>query len=337
MESLVSQRSSDWIACIYIGEGSRLPCRPLRYNVSFTASGAGFADARKGAGMAIALAVLSSLCFGLALITGRVGLRTIDTRSGAVISIPTAAVLLLFVAVVTDVHGFDLHATLIFAGVGLFFPALVTIITFRSNELLGPTITSVASSTAPLFALVAAALLLGEKIPGGAALSAVAVAAGVALLSWTSGTAHRRFIGRMLLLPLVGAVLRGLAQVVAKMGLAIWPNPLAAALIGYLASSITVLGVHRLRRRGPRAPSYSGIAWFATTGALNGGAVLLMYAALRLAPVWVVAPIVASYPLLTAILGGLFLKDERVSLRKIAGALITVAAIAYLVGGHDRT
>jgi drug/metabolite transporter (DMT)-like permease len=287
--------------------------------------------------MPIALAVLSSLCFGLALITGRVGLRTIDARSGAAISIPTAAVLLLGAAVVVHVDGFDLRATLIFAGVGLFFPALVTIITFRSNDLLGPTITSIASSTAPLFALVAAALLLGEKIPGGATLSAMAVAAGMALLSWTSGAAHRRFIGRMLLLPLVGAVLRGLAQVVAKMGLAIWPNPLAAALIGYLASSITVLGVHRLRRRGPRAPSYSGIAWFATTGALNGGAVLLMYAALRQAPVWVVAPIVASYPLLTAILGGLFLKDERVSLRKIAGALITVAAIVYLVGGQDRT
>jgi drug/metabolite transporter (DMT)-like permease len=286
--------------------------------------------------MPIALAVLSSLCFGLALITGRVGLRTIDALSGAAISIPTAAVLLLGAAIAVHVGGFDLRAALIFAGVGLFFPALVTIITFRSNELLGPTITSVVSSTAPLFALVAAALLLSEEIPGSATLSALAVACGVALLSWTSRATHRRFIGGTLVLPLVGAVLRGLAQVIAKMGLAIWPNPLAAALIGYLASSITVLGVQRLRQRESRAPTYSGIAWFATTGALNGAAVLLMYAALRLAPVWVVAPIVASYPLLTAILGGLFLKDERLSLRKIAGALITVAAIVYLVGGHHR-
>jgi drug/metabolite transporter (DMT)-like permease len=103
----------------------------------------------------------------------------------------------------------------------------VTIITFRSNELLGPTITSIASSTAPLFALVAATLLLGEKIPGGATLSAMAVAAGMALLSWTSSAAYRRFVGRTLLLLLVGAVLRGWRRLSPKcgspFGLIPWP------------------------------------------------------------------------------------------------------------------
>ena len=60
----------------------------------------------------------------------------------------------------------------------------------------------------------------------------------------------------------------------------------------------------------------------------------MMYAALTAAPVWTVAPIVASYPLVTAILGAAFLHDEKLSLPSAAGAMITVAAIVYLVGSH---
>ena len=87
---------------------------------------------------ALALAVLSSLCFGIALVTSRVGLRTLDPRSGAAISIPTATVLFALAAPFAfDAEGFSARAALLFALVGLFFPAIVTILTFRSNELLG--------------------------------------------------------------------------------------------------------------------------------------------------------------------------------------------------------
>src|SRR5512140_1525957 len=95
---------------------------------------------------ALALSVLSSLCFGIALVTGRVGLRALDARSGAAISIPTAT--LLFVAAAPfalDLDGLSIAATLWFALVGLFFPALVTLLTFRSNEELGPTVTGAVS------------------------------------------------------------------------------------------------------------------------------------------------------------------------------------------------
>ena len=96
--------------------------------------------------MALVLALLSALCFGIALVTGRVGLRTLDARSGAAISIPTATVL--FAAATPfalDTGGFSVAAALVFAVVGLFFPALVTLLTFRSNEQLGPTVTSAIS------------------------------------------------------------------------------------------------------------------------------------------------------------------------------------------------
>jgi drug/metabolite transporter (DMT)-like permease len=282
--------------------------------------------------VALVLALLSSLCFGIALITGRVGLRTLDARSGAAISIPTAT--LLFVVAspfALDLEEFSVAATLLFAAVGLFFPAIVTILTFRSNELLGPTVTGAVSGTAPLFALLAASAFLGEHIPKQATVASVAVVIGVGLLSWKQSAVRPGFIGWSLLWPISGAVVRGLAQVGAKAGLLLWASPFAASLIGYSVSSATVIGANRLAQSERPRPTKQNVFWFAMTGILNGGAVLLMYAALSMAPVSLVAPIVASYPLITALVSTLVLRDEALTLRIAAGVTITVAAIVYLV------
>jgi drug/metabolite transporter (DMT)-like permease len=271
----------------------------------------------------------------MALITGRVGLRAMDARSGAAISIPTAT-LLFAIAAPFALHtgGFHVRAVVVFAVVGVFFPAVVTLLTFRSNELLGPTVTSAVSGTAPFFALLAAALFLGEHVPAQAAASAAGIVLGVALLSWKRNAVHKHFSGLALAWPIAGALVRGLAQAGAKAGLMLWPNPFAAGLIGYLISSATVVGTDRLRQPHSRRATRRGIPWFVVTGMLNGSAVLLMYAALSIAPVWTVAPIVASYPLVTAILGPAALHDEKMTPQSVAGATITVAAIAYLVSAR---
>ncbi|MEO7729147.1 MAG: DMT family transporter [Burkholderiales bacterium] len=281
---------------------------------------------------------MASLFFGIALVTGRAGLRLLDVRAGAAISIPVATLLFVVAApFALDTSGFSVRAACLFAAVGVFFPAIVTLLTFRSNELLGPTVTSAVSGTAPLFALLAAGLLLGERVPVQAALSACGVVLGISLLSWKRNAARAGFAGRLLLWPIAGAVLRGLAQAGAKAGLLLWPNPFAAALIGYVVSSATVIGANQLRQAQRPLLTAQGIAWFAATGILNGSAVLLMYSALSVAPVWTVAPIVASYPLVTAIVGAAVLHDERLSLRAVAGAVITVGSIIYLVASHAGT
>jgi len=282
--------------------------------------------------MALILATLSSLCFGIALVTGRAGLRTLDARSGAAISIPTATLLLLSSApFALDVEGFSLGAALLFALVGLFFPAVVTLLTFRSNELIGPTVTSAVSGTAPLFALLAAGLFLGEKVPGHAAAASLGVVVGVALLSGTRNTVTRDFVGWSLLWAIAGALVRGLAQVGAKAGLLLWANAFAASLIGYVVSTAVVIGADRLVHSEKPKPTKEGIAWFALTGALNGGAVLLMYAALSMATVSLVAPIVAAYPLVTALVSSVATRGQALTVRMAAGTAITVAAIVYLV------
>lgn len=280
---------------------------------------------------ALLFAITSAFCFGTGMITARIGLRHLDPRSGAAISIPTATLLFVFAAPFTiEPSAFSFAAVAIFAVVGLFYPALVTLLTFRANEELGPTVTSAISGTAPLFAMLAAALLLGERVPPQAALAAVGVAAGVALLSWHPGAVRRRFAGRALFWPVAGAVVRGVAQAGAKAGLLLWGNPFAASVIGYLVSSTAVIGAEHLRHGGRRAVTRHGRLWFALTGAINGAAMVLMYSALAVAPVSTVAPIIAAYPLVTALASALFLRGEKISINIVAGSVVTVTAIAFL-------
>src|SRR2546423_1070456 len=151
---------------------------------------------------------------------------------------------------------------------------------------------------------------------------------GLRTMDARAGAIVRRAFG----LPLAGAALRGVAQVLARAGLALWPTPFAASLIGYAVSTAAVTAADRLRRGAPAHRPRAELGWFMATGVLNGGAVLLMYAALAAAPVSLVAPIIAGYPLVTVLLGAALLREERLNVRVISGAMLVAAAIAYLVG-----
>jgi drug/metabolite transporter (DMT)-like permease len=284
--------------------------------------------------VSLLLAGLSAICFGTALVTAKFGLRRLNARAGAAISIPTATLLFILAApFFLDTGGFVLSAALLFALVGLFFPAIVTLLTFTANDRLGPSVTGTISSTAPLFALLAAAVALGEHIHARALFATCGVVAGVALLSWRAPASKSSLLRSALVFPIAGAIVRGLAQAMAKAGLLLWPNPFAAGLIGYVVSSTTVIVADRATGSLRRPRNRQTVAWFAATGLLNGSGVLLMYIALSRAPVSLVAPVVAAYPLVTVLLSAILLRDERLNLRVVLGTLVTVAAVTYLVAG----
>jgi drug/metabolite transporter (DMT)-like permease len=281
--------------------------------------------------MAIALACLTALCLGLAIVTGKRGLRTLDARSGAAISIPTATLLFLIASpFMLEFSGATLAALVLFTALGALYPAAATLVTFISNDRLGPTVTSTLSGTAPLFALVCAAVILGESMTLRALAAALGVALGVGIISWAPHALTGRKAGWALLLPLSGAFMRGLAQTVAKAGLMLWPNPFGASVIGYVVSSATVLSVNRARSIPAARGTGAGKRWFALTGALNGFGLWCMYVALNRAPVTEIAPIVAAFPLVTTAAAALS-GEEPVTWRMATGSVITVGAIILLV------
>jgi drug/metabolite transporter (DMT)-like permease len=282
--------------------------------------------------LAAALSLLAAFCYGSAVVISKFALRTVDARRGAAIAVPVSASTLFIVFLAArGPASFDWRAAGIFAAVGFGYPGLVALLRFYATDRIGPSVTSsVLATTSPLFALVVAALFTDEVVPARAVLASGGVVAGIFLITWTRGETMRWPLW-WLGLPLAAAAIAGSAQVGTKAGLQLWPDPLSAALISYVVSTAVIVGALSARPVKPGALSRVGAAWFAVTGVLNSMGVLSMFAALKSGPVALVAPIVAGYPLVTLFLSSAVLPDERLTLRRFAGAVLAVGSIAYLV------
>jgi uncharacterized membrane protein len=158
------------------------------------------------------------------------------------------------------------------------------------------------------------------------------IVGGVVLLSTRGRLDARRWSRWALLLPFSAALIRGLVQPLMKLGLALWPEPLAATLIGYTVSAAVILAVGHARGERPgRNLHPKGAPLFAVVGLLNGGSVLLMYSALSRDRVSLVAPLIAVYPLFTLAFGAVLLRSESLHSRLIAGIALTVIGVAITV------
>src|SRR5690348_2231775 len=177
------------------------------------------------------LALVAAACFGSALIVTQFGLRHATPLAGATVSVTfTLVVWCVLSPLLLDLDAWHTGALAIFAVVGLFYPALVTLLTYESNRQLGPTLTGAVSCTAPLFAVVTAVGFLGERLTLSTAIGGIVIIVGLMML--TARAPLRTAPGWRLVLPISGAVLRGIAQTLTKLGLILWPSPFTAALVG---------------------------------------------------------------------------------------------------------
>jgi drug/metabolite transporter (DMT)-like permease len=283
--------------------------------------------------LAVLLALASAVGYGLGLTLTQFGLRDVPPATGAAISIPTSALLFVAAAPVGLAGAIPAWSAVpIFAAVGLLFPAAATLLTFAANRRLGPVITGSLGNLAPVFAVLLAFVLLGEPLRLGQMLGLAIILAGVLAITGSPGRGKAAWASWSVALPLVTAALRGFIQPVIKLGLAVWPSPFAAVLVGYLVSAAVVVAALRLRtgRWRPQANA-RGLAWFAGVGICNGLAVLLMYAALARGPVTIVSPLVATYPLVTVAASALARHAVDSQLRVTLGTALTVAGVALLL------
>src|SRR5207247_7440623 len=120
------------------------------------------------------------------------------------------------------------------------------------------------------------------------------------------------------------------AQAAVKGGLALWPDPFIAALVGYCVSSVTIFAANRALVPRSSAPlARRGILWFVAVGICNGLGVLAMYAALNGGRVSVVSPLGAPYPLFPLALSPLFLRAEEFGPRVLLGRSLTLGCLAW--------
>ena len=284
---------------------------------------------------AILLAIAAAFFLGGGLVLTQFGLRHVHPLSGAAISIPSFTICFLLASpVLLAGQTVVWSAVPIFAAVGLVFPALLTLLTFAANRSLGPVVTASLGNISPMFAVLLAVVMLGEPLRWWQFAGLLLIVAGVLVITVTRTQDMRNWRTWALLLPLGAAAIRGVIPPVIKVGLDIWPNPVAAGLTGYIFSSVTVLMVERFRNgrfivKGP----LPGRVWFAVTGICNGIGTLLLYAAVGAGRVSVVAPIVASYPIITVGLNMLVFGWTQGALRLALGTALTVCGVVLILLG----
>jgi drug/metabolite transporter (DMT)-like permease len=284
---------------------------------------------------AILFAFASASLLGAGVVTAQFGLRTVEPLSGAAISVPAFTLLFLLASpLLLAGEPVVWRGLPIFAAIGLVFPAMLTLLTFASNRALGPVVTSTLGNLAPLFAVALAVILLHEPLRALQFGGLVIAVAGAVIITITRPRDLGDWLTWTLLLPLGGALLRGVVPPIVKLGLEIWPSPLWACLIGYVMSSLVVLIVQRVRKgRFVAEASWPGRFWFAVTGICNGLSALALFAAVRNGPITLVAPVVAIYPLVTMLLSAIVLRHVRITPRIVAGTVLTVAGVALVLAG----
>ena len=251
---------------------------------------------------------------------------------GVAISIPTSTLLFWCLApFFVDPSDGNLRAVVLFACVGLFFPGTVALLNFESNRLMGPNIAGALSSMTPVFAVLLAIAILGERIRGPQLLALAAIVVGISLMYRVHVNLSARSLWLMAL-PVAASAIRGVIQPIVKLGFEWWPNPIAAVVVSYTISS-AVLIVSALARGGGSIPDidHRGALWFGAVGLCNGLSVLAMYGALEYGPVAVISPLIAGYPLVTLLLSRAFLGKEDVGPQLIGGVISSVCGVVLLL------
>ena len=270
--------------------------------------------------------------FGAGFVLTRFGLRWMPPWVGVAISIPTSTLLFWGLApFFVDPSAGNLKAVVLFACVGLVFPGAAALLNFESNRLMGPNIAGALSSLTPVFAVILAIVILGERVRVPQLLALAALVVGISLMYRVHVTLSARSLWLMAL-PVASSAIRGVIQPVAKLGFAWWPNPIAAVVVSYPVSS-AVLIVAAITRAGGAIPDidHRGALWFAAVGLCNGLSVLAMYGALASGPVTIVSPLIAGYPLVTLLLSRAFLAKEEVGPQMIAGVVVVVSGVVLLL------
>jgi uncharacterized membrane protein len=191
------------------------------------------------------------LGFGAGFVLTQFGLRWMLPWVGVAISIPTSTLLFWCLApFFVDPGGGSLKAVVLFACVGLFFPGAAALLNFESNRLMGPNIAGALSSMTPVFAVLLAIVILGERVRGPQLLGLAAIVVGVGLMY----RGHVSLSGRslwLMALPLGASAIRGVIQPIVKFGFEWWPNPIAVVVISYTVSSAVLIFSALARAAGP--------------------------------------------------------------------------------------
>ena len=283
-----------------------------------------------------ALALCSALLFAVGVQIHNLGLKQGDSRTGTLGSIFASTLFYWTLSPWFLQRGYWLtSAVILFMLIGLFRPFLSANFALAGIRHLGPTLSSTLASTAPLFGVLFAVLILGESMTPTLFVGTGAIVTGIIILTYRRDGPSSWPIWA-LGLPISAAVLRALAHALTKLGLNEVPEPLFAGLVGYTVSLCVALIVgsgkngqfHTQLRWTP------ALLWFFLGGLINGVSIWSLNTALQIGTVVGVVPIVAISPLLSFLLGYFVFRRETFTVRIIVTMLLVVPGVVLIASSH---
>ena len=283
----------------------------------------------------VALATITAAAFAVYYLCVRLG-----TDRGRVLDVMLVSLLtnvVLIVPLVGIVHGvptITLQSFLAFVAAGLSGSLLARITLIKSVQTIGASRTSPIAASNVFFASLIAIILFDERLTALHVLGIVLVVAGVAVITWETSHdvdpgASLRERRSALILPIVGAILLGFEPIFITLGLSGGTAVLPGVAIKAVAATVGFVLYLKLRTGLPaellRWSSHT--KWYVGAGLTSTIGIVTFFAALEVAPVVLVVPLVQTSPLLVVVLSALLLPThlERVTARLVAGALVVVA------------
>jgi drug/metabolite transporter (DMT)-like permease len=226
---------------------------------------------------------------------------------------------------------FATTAALMLAVIGLFRPLISANLSTAGVRVLGPTVSSTVSASAPLLGVTLGVVLLDESLPWQAAVGTLGMVAAILVLSWRKPE-QRMWPVLALLLPLGAAAIRASSHAVTKLGMEEVPSPFFAALVTYSVSFPLAFAYAYWRgyRFNARAIPLAGYAWMSNSGLMFGLAVLALNSALLSGDLVVVSPITACTPLFTLLLGRWVFGEANLDRRAIIAVGLVVPSLILI-------
>ncbi|MFZ3114711.1 MAG: EamA family transporter [Syntrophales bacterium] len=295
------------------------------------------------------MALFSAFCFAASTTTTRRGVMRIkDVSLGGYVSVFVAPPLFLLVALILG----DLPSIAAFTWKGYLWLGIAGIIHFvigRSSnywsvKYLGANMASIFTAANIIYVILLGYFVLGEHITRNMALGSLLIMVGPALLAWPQKggdpgagdqTASKPRLSRKgIIAGLLTGLFFGISPLFIKWGLAEGGSALAGTFISY-SSAMFILGmsmVSTTRRDSVFHMERQAVVWFILSGLFTALAQISRYTALKLTPISIVGPLIATNTVFLLVLSFVInRKTESFRLNVIIGALLVVvgAALVY--------
>jgi drug/metabolite transporter, DME family len=292
----------------------------------------------------ILLGLAGAAGFGANSVLVRAGLPGVRMSVGQLMSLASSLVVVAGAAVFVDwsgVAGINPSTLAWFSMTGLVAFALGRRMDFEGIQRAGAARAAPIVAASPIFAIFFAVVFTAETVTVPLMAGVLLIVGGIAVVISSDPMIGRGQRGRVTedgLRPwlgygfaLVAGMSYGLNNVLIRQGLRGFPHPLTGASIALASATLLLLLLSWSKLRDNARDRGRGLITLIVAGLASGIGVACSYLALSVAPVSVVSPLLATFPLWTLLGVRFFLaRKEKVTWQMMAGAATVVIGVSVI-------